>query len=747
MSSQAQQPRLEEVLVTAQKRVQSLQDVPVSVNVVSGDFIQNQNITDLQSLSATTPSFTVAEAGSNTNIFIRGIGSGSNSGFEQSVATFIDGLYYGRASQSRAQFLDIERVEVLRGPQGIIFGNSAIAGALNIVTRSPGDNFEGYVAALYEDEYETSELEAAVSTPITDTVSARFAVRIAETDGYLENTFTGDSEVAEESNSARATLQWTPTDTFDLNYKFTYSDYEVQGEPLEPVDCPPPGGQEPGLGCSAILATGFEASKINYEKSAGGEPPPWNPDTPAYFADQFEDLKATSHALALRFDVGEHRLSSLTGYVESENTDNIDVDQSPLGLVTVPRSEEYDQWSQELRLESPADRKFEYVVGAYYQELDVELETGAVFNIQPIPGGPAIAAGNFTEVAQKTTSKAVFGRGTFNFRDNLRASLGVRWSDIEKKVDAETNVLALDQVSDADPFSAFALKSKFGITDGMQSETRSWDDTTVDFVVQWEPTDELMLYARYAEGFKAGGYNTNYSYTDDPNMGFFEPEYVDAYELGVKSRLFDGRVILNTAIFRSEYEDLQVSALDGVLFVTTNAASSTSQGIEVDFSWLIAEAWRLDAAVALLDAEYDSYEGAGCTIAQTTAVAPETCTQDLSGRTLLFAPDYSGRVSLNYSPEVFTSYLLDIHVGVNFTDSYFSAQNLDPNVEHASYEKVDARIAFQPLDGGWELALIGSNLTDETTAATQGDLPLSEFSYVTTPAAPRTIAFQARYFW
>lgn len=737
-ATQAQAFELEEIVVTAQKREQSLQDVPMSIDVVSGDFLEEQNLTDLGNLSQTTPNVTIAEAGSSQNIYIRGIGSGQNAGFEQSVATFSDGLYFSRGGASRAQFLDIERIEVLRGPQGILFGNSAVAGALNIVTRNPGEELEGFVSGFYEDKYGEQKIDAGVSIPVTDTLAVRLVGSIGESDGYLKNETTGKDEVGEDSEAARMTVLWQPNDNFELNYKLTHSKYKVKGEPLEPND-------------------------LNYVKQSDGQPAPWNNDAffaawngpsdaiPSWYTDIYQDLESDSHSLQVKFDVAGHAITSVTGYIDSESSESIDPDQSAYAIVGVRQSEDFTQWSQELRIDSPQDQQLEYTVGLYYQEIDLDLTSQVGYNIgfaHPLLGNTLLQGVDSRAVNQKTTTQGVFGKLMYKLSDTLRASFGVRWSEIEKDFDAALTLTELDDVTTLDPITTGLFNGSRGIFVGSLEETKSYDDTTADFVVEWDITDDIMFYGRYAQGFKAGGYNSTYQFNPAAPSPFFDPENVDAYELGIKSKLLDGSMVLNAALFRSEYSDLQVSNLVGLSFVTTNAAESVTQGLEVEVNWQLAENLRMDLAVAYLDAEYESYETGSCTETQKiTSGLGNSCTQDLSGKELLFSPEYSGRLSFNYSPDLFESYVVDINLGMNFTDGYFSAQDLDPNAVHDSYEKFDARIALSPGSGDWQVALIGNNLTDEDTFATADDLPNTPGSYVRTPESPRTIGLQARYSW
>ena len=229
---------LEEIVVTAQKRAQNLQDVPISVLAVSGEEISRQGFKRLEDVTSLMPNVTVTEAALGDQLFIRGIGSGLNIGFEQSVGTFIDGVYFGRGLQSRNIFLDIERLEVLRGPQSTFFGNNAIAGAMSITTRGPSEAWEGYVSGLYEDGTGTKNIDVAVGGPISDTLGIRIAGRYSDQDGWQTNSTINDKEPREERLAGRVTIEWAPSENFDASLKYQVESNDVEGRAMQAVGCP-----------------------------------------------------------------------------------------------------------------------------------------------------------------------------------------------------------------------------------------------------------------------------------------------------------------------------------------------------------------------------------------------------------------------------------------------------------------------------------------------------------------------------
>jgi len=756
----AQAAVLEEILVTAQKRQESLQDVPISVNVILGENIRSANLSDLQDLTDYVPNVTIAEGGANDNLYIRGIGSGQNQGFEQSVGTFIDGVYFGRGRHSRAQFLDIERVEVLRGPQSTYFGNSAIAGAFNVTTRRPGEEWEGYVNALYEFELEEREVEFAVGGPVHSTLGVRLAGRFAGIDGWIENRFTGEDEAEESSRQGRLTVVWQPTDNFEAILKNEVATFEVDGEPTEAVACPPKFGVAPQLSCGFILnGIGPTGVDVDLDKESGGAspPPPFGP-APAFFGPTFQDTNLSSHALTMNLDWAGYRLTSVTAFVRSEDNEAIDPDQGPFGLLNVRRDEDYQQWSQELRITSPSDQAIEWMAGVYYQQSDLSFDVlfspNLFLPLPPPPAGPGpivFAGTSVRNFDQAEESIAVFGSATWHARDYLRLILGFRWSEVDKSA---TNAITLTSFGGGPPSmgAVIGFAGPFETTPGVTVGSRSDDDFTPDVTVEWDINQDVMTYFRFAQGFKAGGFNSDFE-AADPTTFQFAPEQVDAFEIGAKTSWLGGALRVNLALFRSEYTDLQVAIFDSSTtnFITTNAAEAVSQGIELESQWQITERWSAQAAFSWLDGFYDDFEGAECTEFQKLGVTPgcdlATQTQDLTDEDLQFAPDWSGSLRVLYEHAFTNGLALGANLSLVFTDDYFTTLDNDPELAPDSHARLDARVALGQPGRGWEVAFVGRNLLDKRTFAAGDDLPASPGSFLRLPIRPRQLAIQASYEW
>ena len=465
----AQQPVLEEVTVTAQLREESLQDVPVSVSAVSGAKIKDFGIDKIEDLQAYVPNPSFSETGIGTNIYIRGIGSGINQGFEQSVGMYVDGVYHGRAQLARAPFLDLQRVEVLRGPQNILYGKNSIAGAMSIVTAEPSDEFEGLVSALYEPDHDEQVYDVVLSGPLTDNFGARLAYRNRSMDGYVDNLTLNRDEPERDEETIRLKFNWQPTDELEATLKFEHSEFDVTGRQIEIVrDQPSLNPAFMGLNYSGALVGlfGADPSALNttqdYERSSGGD---------------YSNNDTDNITLTVNYALGDYQLTSITGHLEYEYDELCDCDFTAADMFTLSAEEEYEQFSQEFRITSPTGGAFDWIAGLYYQ--DSELEFSDNFNVSqtavlpnvldtllPARFGAAYPVGAAQQLRginvprsfeQDTELWSVFGQVTWNMTDTFRVTAGARfsWEDKEGSrsltvLDASGNLIPYNPISEVD---------------------------------------------------------------------------------------------------------------------------------------------------------------------------------------------------------------------------------------------------------------------------------------------------------
>ncbi len=755
---------LEEVTVTATKRESSLQDVPISVAVISGERIEQAGITELEDLAPQMPNVHIAEANTGTNLFIRGVGSGVNFGFEQSVGTFIDGVYFGRGRDARAAFLDLERVEVLKGPQSTLFGKNTVAGAINITTARPTDELTGYVQAAYEDSTDGLGVTAVLSGPLSDTVRGRVVVKRWKDDGWVKNTYLATDGPGDDILVGRVKLEWDATENLTFSLKLEQGKFDVTG-------------RQKMISIASPTATFLNRTfgDPNFEANFGYSKSDANIVTPEGLRDEFDNTDSKIYQLNAEYDAEKWSLRSITALTGYDYVYYQDGDHGPLQFIGARRKEEHEQFSQEFLLTSQLGGAFEYLAGLYYQSADLDATTDLnlmLSNLPPIEGAifgllgfPPETPSGFLDITtfnifkQNTTSYSAFAELTWHVSDSFRTIFGVRFSRDEKEMFKQQYVASLFDDT-PDPFLGFIygvnvlkLTEPFTFDENTPGfdNTRNENHVTGNINFSWDMTDEAMLYFNAANGYKAGGYDEDNRLANIETEQY-EDESVLAFELGLKLGFWNGRGRLNMAAFQATYDDIQVSTFDGnCCFVVGNAAKSESKGVEGDFVLAVTKKFRLNGAFSFLDAKYKNFPNAACNILQVQdgSCAANGGVQDLSGKPLQFAPDVELSLAGDYTTLIASSLELGLTAGVLYSDGYVVANDLDPNLIQGSYTRVNARIYLTGPDGRWTLAVVGRNLTDEKTFTWGNDVPLSTLGFANTYFQfidpPRTFEVQARW--
>lgn len=681
---------VKEIIVTAQKREQRLQDVPVSIVAISGAQLEEMKITDLRSIQGYVPNLSVLNSGVNPVVFIRGFGSGPNNvAFDQEVSVYLDGIYGGRGAQFSAPFFDLERMEVLRGPQGALFGRNTAAGAISLVSAKPGSTFEGYLSAGYDFERKGYEVSGVVSGPLSDTLKARFAGKITRQDGYIRNLFDGDDDPQLRDELARLTLVWQPAAGVDITGKLEYGSHLLRG---------------------GVTVTGSLTGPTDFDEVADVR----------YISDNYagagldeqSGIESWNGVVTANVDVGDHTITAIGGLSKFDTRRFTAYDErNPDGTVAPGNAnakfgngfpENFEQWSGELRLTSPTGGFLEYVVGAYYDHSDYHLHQDTYY--RQIAG--TISGHQSTDFYQKGDAYSLYGQGTANFTPDLRLIAGLRYSHTTKDAVFNSRTVSGTQLNPIGPERRGSL-------------SESYLDPSATFQADLAP--DIMFYASYGRGSKSGGFVSNtYNVAAD---GFqFKPERSTNYEAGIKSTLLNGRATINLTIFRTEFDDLQQSAYDPDrrTFFTRNAAKARSQGIEFDMQLAPSRTLQFNASLAYLDAKFVDYPGAPClayeTVAQCNSADPASlAAHNIAGLPLQFAPKWSGNVGVRH-----TLYAGDFKIVSNantsFRSDYFIADGYSPiwGVQDG-WAKLDARIQFGPQNDRWNIALIGRNLFDEKT--------------------------------
>jgi iron complex outermembrane recepter protein len=751
---------LEEIIVTAQKRAQSLQDVPISVSAMSADKMSEAGIENLADLSAYVPNLQVVDGGLSPQMIIRGIGSGSNQGFEQSVGTYSDGVYTGRSLQSRAAFMDLERVEVLRGPQSILFGQSSIAGAVSLVTAKPTDDFEGMVSLGHVPEFDETEINAYVSGSLTENVRGRLAIRDRQEDGYMDNKTRNEDAPELDEQAARLTLDWDIGD-LTATFKAEVSRMEREGRPMTAIDL----GAYPTL--AAIGTHGaLQQSSTDIDHDM------WTD------ADNKLEFDNDSFVLNLEYSLGDHTLTSITSYSEYEyREDNYDGDATEVNVISLNMAEDFDQFSQELRLTSPGGETLDYIVGLFYQTSEQEYQEDATLMVSSIgldvleglPVGLLDSTIN-RDFSQESETYAAFGQLTWNINDALRLNLGLRYTRDEKegtRNQAAVSVSAAPGVSlDDIPVPVVGsvgniVASAFNIGDHNLEDDYNEDNWTPSINLQYDLTDDIMVYANYSEGYKAAGYDARgingwtstaaFPGKSGTQLGgdsfFFDQEEAQTFELGAKMSLLDGAAELNVALYQTDYTDMQVSVFDGAFgYAVQNAGEARVRGLELDGRWRATESLTLSGSLGYLDFEWTDYEAGACNGAGSLPASPVSASNcDYTGQENLHTPEWTVNLSANHVAYVGDNLELRSTLDANFKDNHYASGDLDPRSEQAAMTIFNGRIALASSDDTWQVALTGKNLTDREVFSYAAPVSQSNGGLFVNMMRPRTLGIEGQY--
>jgi iron complex outermembrane recepter protein len=758
---------LDEIIVTAQKRQESLQDVPLSVLAVSGDKLAEAGIVRMDDLKAYVPNLQMTETGISNNIYIRGIGSGLNQGFEQSVSAYADGIYRGRGHQSRMPFLDLARIEVLRGPQPILFGKNAVAGAVNLVSARPGDRFEGAVRLSNDFENDDTIGSAMLSGPINDAVGARLAVHYRKADGYVDNLTLSRDEPTRDEYAGRLTFTWKPSDALDFAWRVEGGKYDTGGRQIEIFgETPAPNPAFSGLTYSQIIAGG----SLPLIGRPNGLPQGTNPTASNNLIDfkrssngDTSELKNLESGLIINYQfAGGITLTSTTGYSTYELDEYCDCDFVGATVFNAGVTEDYDQLSQELRFTSPADRTVSWIGGVFYQDYDLD-ETDylyvppnslaiPVLGLNPLIGANAAVFANAANpriFSQDSKLWSAFLQATWSVTDSFRLTGGGRYSDEKKngsRVTTLTNGLGGPLINPAFyPLFGAAL----GIVPHSVSGERSESNFSPLVNAQYDLADNAMVYLSWSRGYKAGGFDARSNKPPSAGGTFeFEDEEATTYELGIKSSPTDSLEI-NADVFFTDYKDLQTSAFDGAIGFNVGNGTAEVKGAELEVRWQATRQLRLTGSVAYLDFEWTRYSGQ-CYYDLAVATVPNRSNCDYAGLTNQLAPEWTGVVGATYSLPLGNSLNLSFAADVMYSASYLTSLTLDPRTEQDAYTKLNARVSLGGVNQQWEVALIGRNLTDETVVGYSGDTPLARNlfgarSYYGFVDMPRGVAVEVSY--
>lgn len=683
-------PVLEEITVTAEKRASTVQETPISIAAFTGAELAAAGIDGTATLANLTPGLTIQREVIG-KVVIRGVGTENYTvGSDPGVAIHKDGAYIARSSVSIFDFFDVNRVEVLRGPQGTLYGRNATGGVINIISNAPESELGGY-AKVDVGDYSKLRFEGAITGAVSDGAQARLAVLYAQRDGYTENLFpTAKARDVDQLDNqdlwaARGQVNFDLSDTVSLL---------LQGEWMRD-DSLPPGfkyfdltnafwfnafGPDVDLPDLREVSQGFET-----EIPGSGRTVP-----------SVGRANQDSYLARLTWDLGNMTFTSLTAFREIDFSWINDGDGFDTFFVTYFQTDNSKQISQEFQLASSGDSRLQWILGAYYLKEDAETFTGIPFVI----GSPADYI--LWDGVSDTEAYAVFGQATYAFTDRLRATVGLRYNKEEKDGDLVYNLFGgLVPPSSVIPGAG---------DDWADVLDDSWDAVTPKLGVDFDFTDDIMGYVSATRGFKSGGFNL---LAGQPP---YDPEYLWAYEAGLKSRWADGRVIANIGAFFYDYEDMQVGKVVNLSATVVNAAAATIKGLEAEVRAILGGGFTVNAGVSWLDTSYDEFEtedpawpgDAGC---GTLVTAPRTIS--LKGCELPRAPEFQGVLGLTWTGAMQNGGELTIRGDYAYRgDQYFTQFNRDI-VSQDAYGILNARVTYNAPGRNWSLTAYGDNLADE----------------------------------
>ena len=737
---------MEEIVVTARKREESLQEVAVAVSVLTDEVITAQRIEGVTDIGTIIPGMVAGRTGSGTagNIYLRGIGTGrSNPSFDQAVSINIDGVGISSAALLNAGMFDMERIEVLRGPQALFYGKNSPGGVMVIHTKNPTDEFELELSAMYETEGEEPALRAIISGPLSDTLGARLSVGWSDADNHLfdvhnmdvfetgpdgepiQTAFGTDKHpVQTEKVFAIGTLLWEPTDDFSAKLKVAHQTVD-QGTyffHFQRTQC--------GQGVPQVIypVPGIDDCKMDGKVVASSMNPlfiPFELAFPDYRGDGFGEEEDNFVALEMTYEMdNDLTLTSVTGYYDNLIGRLGEASTQVAGGLVNGIILDLEQWSQEFRLTSNYAGPVNFTLGVFYEEKELYGETSVTLGSNLIGlavdqlGVFAIPLGRQLNW-QDSVAYSVFGQVDWEFVENWRLTAGARYTYEEKQSDISVDfpgVPALDIL--------------------LLDDKPDWTNVSPELTLSYQYSDDIMFFASYRTGFKSGGFDHAYKTSNLvsltgaglPYDPIYDEEEVDGFEVGMKSTLLNGTLRFNATAYRYDYKDLQLSLTrflaDGSpTLLVLNAAEATPAGLELETFWITpVDGLTLTANIALSDTEFKDYAPPctrGQTIAQGCNLNPHPVTgnfrnADMNGEPLSLAPEWSGTFALDYRVPMASNWILGFNVTMSYKDDYNQTSELIPDDwQMDGFWWTNASVSVNSADDRWEFYVRGVNLGDE----------------------------------
>jgi outer membrane receptor protein involved in Fe transport len=753
--------KLEEIVVNARKRDESLQDVPVSITTISRVELQNNDATDLARLGEIVPQVTIGqfEGGTGAVMTIRGISSSPiNAGLDQSVSFSIDGIQLSRGHIIQDPLFDVRQVDVMEGPQALFFGKNSPAGVISLQTADPTNSFEGYAKAGYEFVAAEKYVEGAVSVPLNDSLTARFAFRGDWIGGWLKNAahpvkdpvnpsvtdpgaLQGEWGPSGYNFSGRLTLLWKPLEDFeaklkvsatqqDVNSGDAYSEQYCAGNTTVPVvlgDIPVPGGD---CAKNMMQDSGSDAATyaMNFPYGNGGVP--------------YLTSKYILSSLTLDEHVGPMSLTSITGYYNQTISDSFGGDYTPFALIYVAEHEHYELVTQEVRINTALSGPINAMAGLYFEHSERPWDNALDLFHAGI--NPAIDSYMTSDESDSNTSDTYsgFAQLRWDVVPTLEFAVGARYTHDVKESSLEN--LANNPHA---PSVGILLYPQ----DKVIYVSAKDNNVSPEATLSWHPQPSETLYAAYKAGYKAGSIANPpiLAATATAQNQQVKPETTRGFEIGFKADLLSDKVRVDITGYRYDYYDLQVASVyvPTESLSITNAAAALTEGFQGSLRWLANRALSFEGAIGFNRARYQNFPTAQCYAGQTAVSGCVNGVQNLAGQALPRAPDVAFNLGADYSTKAMPGWFADFSIKGSYSSSYQTTEDNAPGGLQPAYWLLDAAVHLKSDDGHLDLAVIGRDLTNTYYMVTSVGVAGSgnKNQYVGSFNRPREVILEATY--
>jgi iron complex outermembrane recepter protein len=713
------------IVVTAQKRAQDIQEVPIALTAVSGEDLTMAGVVDVADLGMVAPALRITTSTSETFgsvLRIRGVGTtGSNSGLEGSVGVFVDGVYLSRTGIAMSDLIDVERIEILRGAQGTLFGKNTSAGAIQIITKKPEFEYGG-TAEITLGNYEGRKFRGSVTGPL---VEDKLAVRLSGTyntrDGFIKDVNTGADYNNRDRFILRGQALFTPSNTFQARLIVDYSEKDE-------ACCASPFSINGPTTPRFTALGGTIATDDEFAREVAVNDP---------YSNESDSFGASAE---LTWDTSFGSVTSITSYRDYNAQTLADTDRRDIDLADNSTQISSQTFTQEVRVQGNKG-KLDWMVGGFFFSEDIDQDSTILWGSQagdyfsllvPAPFRPLVSSlypegtgAVSNQINQSTTGWSIFTHNVLELSPRLSAVLGLRWSTEDKDATGSFvgNTPACDRFAPTSPLAGLRILCDVPDYD----VANSYSEPSGTFKLQFAANEHINTYASYSRGFKAGGISLDRNAGNSANGPEFLPETVDSFELGAKGKFLNGALRLNVATYYSDFKNFQLNTFDGIQFSVSNEPGVISKGVEVDGFILPGNGWFLNGSVSYNDATYK-----------------DTSVPSLAGRQLVNAPKWTLGGAIGTAQPVSADLEVFGRLNVSHNTSMNTGSNLAPEKLQRAYTRVNARIGIRSQEKNWELALWARNLFNEDYNIIIINTPIQTGSFNAFTGSPRTYGLTLR---